>query len=411
MKTLILATDIYTRGGVARHTYTFASAMADLLGPENVHLLALLAYGDPADLPSRFRIFGPVSERLTRAAKVRFALKALALARDKYDLIVCSHLGLVQVAAAISLIYRTPFWVACYGSEAWGPLPLLRYVALSRSNLVLPMSRFTSQKVSQVHNIPNSKMFILPTTIRTDFERMLTLPPRDEEPKASGMKMNRSRLLLSVGSLTKTHAYKGFDTVIRALPVALKRVPEIRYVIVGEGDDRPRLEKLVEEYQIGNRVVFAGSVTDTQLANYYRSCDVFVLPSKTVEENGCWQGEGFGRVYVEAALAGKPVVGSLGGGAAEAVLHGETGILVDPTSIEETARAIIELLENPSAAEQMGQKGRKWAMANFTEEALRRSLGSLLHARLPGRTPIPASKPLPEAPLTPGIHDTIGGLE
>ncbi|MGA2982462.1 MAG: glycosyltransferase family 4 protein [Terriglobia bacterium] len=378
MKILILATDIYTRGGIARHTYTFASTLADLLGPENVHLLALLAYGDPADLPPRFRILGPVSKRLTAAAKARFALKALAVARNKYDLIVCSHLGLVPVAAAIHFVYRTPFWVACYGREAWGPLPLFKRVALRQSNLLLPMSRFTGQKLSEVHKISPPRMFILQTSIPTDLERLLTAPAGAGGLEASVY--NRGRILLSVGSLTSAHAYKGFDTVIRALPAALERVPNIKYVIIGEGDDRPRLEKLVSEYQLGTHVIFAGSVSDEQLAKYYRSCDVFVLPSKTTERNGSWQGEGFGRVYVEAALAGKPVVGSLGGGAAEAVLHGETGILVDPTSVEETASAIITLLENPTAAEQMGQKGRKWAIENFTEDALRKSLGGLLHA-------------------------------
>ena len=142
----------------------------------------------------------------------------------------------------------------------------------------------------------------------------------------------RERTLLSVGSLTRAHAYKGFDTVIRALPLVLKRAPNLRYVIVGEGDDRPRLEKLAAELHLEKSVSFAGSVSDAQLAEYYRCCDAFVLPSKTTKRNGSWEGEGFGRVYVEAALAGKPVVGSRGGGAAEAVVDGETGLLVDPAS-------------------------------------------------------------------------------
>jgi glycosyltransferase involved in cell wall biosynthesis len=378
VKILILATDIYTRGGIARHTYTFASALADLLGPENVHVLALLAYGDPSDLQPRFRLFGPVSERLTAAAKVQFAMKALALARNKYDLIVCGHLSLAPIAAAIRLVYRTPFWVACYGSEAWGPLPVLKRVALRQSELLLPISRFTAEKLSHVHKIPQQRVFILPTTIPNDFVRLLTAPAGAGGSEASFG--NKESVLLSVGSLARAHAYKGFDTVIQALPVALKRVPNIRYVIVGDGDDRPRLEKLAAEHQLENHVTFAGSVSDEQLAKYYRSCDVFVLPSKATVRNGSWEGEGFGRVYVEAALAGKAVVGSFGGGAAEAVLDGKTGLLVEPSSAEQTACAIIQLLENPTVAADMGCEGRKWAMENFTEDALRRSLGGLLHA-------------------------------
>ena len=102
--------------------------------------------------------------------------------------------------------------------------------------------------------------------------------------------------------------------------------------------------------------------------------------SRAAARNGNWEGEGFGRVYVEAALAAKPIVGSLGGGAAEAVLPEKTGLLVEPSSAEQIASAIIRLLESPAAAIEMGQAGRKWARENFTEDALRRSLGGLLRA-------------------------------
>ena len=378
MKILILATDIYTRGGIARHTYTFASALGDLLGPQNVDLLALLGSGHPDDLHPRFRVLTPVSNTLSTASKVRFALKAMALAHNKYNLVVCSHLGLVLVAAAIRLVYGTPFWVACYGIEAWEPLPLLKRTALRQSSLLLPMSRFTSEKLFEVHKIDQAKGIILNTTIPNHFEKLLTLPRTQGESEAS--LGNQERILLSVGSLARSIAYKGFDTVIHALPMILERFPNVRYVIVGEGDDQPRLEKLSAEHQLSSHVTFAGSVSDEELAQYYRSSDVFVLPSRAGARNGSWEGEGFGRVYIEAALAGKPEVGSRGGGAAEAVLHGETGILVDPTSVEETAGAIIELLADRTAAKQMGLKGQKWATENFTEDALRKSLGGLLHS-------------------------------
>jgi glycosyltransferase involved in cell wall biosynthesis len=382
MKVLILATDIYTRGGIARHTYTFASALADLLGPENVDVLALLAYGDPSDLQPQFRVLGPVSDRLTPVAKIRFVMKALALARNGYDLIVCSHLSFALLAAAIRLAYKTPYWVACYGMEAWARLPLFKRVALRQSDLLLPISRFTAQKLSEVNDIPQDRMSIVYTMLPDHLVRLLTAPVALGGSEVGAR--NRERTLLSVGSLERPLAYKGFDTVIRALPVVLARVPDARYAIVGEGDDRPRLEQLTAELELENQVTFAGSVSDAQLAEFYRSCDVFVLPSKVMERNGSWEGEGFGRVYVEAALAGKPVVGSSAGGAAEAVLHGNTGLRVEPSSREQIARAIIQLLENPKVAREMGCAGRKWALENFTQEALRRRLAQLLEPRFGG---------------------------
>ncbi len=81
---------------------------------------------------------------------------------------------------------------------------------------------------------------------------------------------------------------------------------------------------------------------------------------------------------MEAALAGKPVVGSREGGAAEAVLHGETGLLVDPRSQTEVADALITLLENPKLAARMGREGQRWARKNFTESALQNRLREML---------------------------------
>jgi glycosyltransferase involved in cell wall biosynthesis len=372
MRILILATDIYTRGGIARQTYTLASALADLA--ESVEVLALLAYGDPGDVRPRFRVWGPMGAQPTRAAKLLFAGKALALARRHYDLTVCSTPASAPVAAALRAVYGTPYWVVCHGTEVWGPLPWLKRLALRHAALLLPVSRFTAEKLATVHGM--TRLAILHNAIPQEFERLLTAPAG--AAGAEGEAVPGERLLLSVGSLTRAHAYKGFDTVLRALPLARQRVPNLRYVIVGEGDDRARLENLARELGLENCVTFARSVSNAQLAEYYRACDALVLPSKTARRAGAWEGEGFGRVYVEAALAGKPVVGSRQGGAAEAVLDGQTGLLVDPTSVEETARAITALLENPTAATQMGQQGREWARERFTEEALRRELGGLL---------------------------------
>ena len=380
MRVLILATDIYTRGGIARYTFTFASALAELLGPENVHLLALLAYGQPSDLRLHFRVLRPVTDRLTAGAKVKFATKALALARSKYDLIVCSHLSLGPVAMAVRFFYRTPFWVVCHGLEVCARLNLLERVALRQSDRLLPISRFTAAKLSEVHQIPQHRASILHNAIPRDFQGMLTAPPRTEGQEASVR--NNERTLLSVGSLASVDAYKGFDTVIRALPIVLHEVPNTRCVIVGDGDDRPRLEKLTANLQLASHVTLAGSVSDQQLAEYYRTCDVFVLPGKATPTDGSWAGEGFGRVYVEAALAGKPVVGSFGGGAAEAVLDRKTGFLVEPSSAEQTAIAIVQLLQNPTVATQMGEAGQQWAVENFTVETLRRRLVELLQLGL-----------------------------
>ena len=116
---------------------------------------------------------------------------------------------------------------------------------------------------------------------------------------------------------------------------------------------------------MADRVTFRGEVSDAELAALYRSCEVFVMPSGTQPANGSPVGEGFGRVYVEAALAGKPVVGSCLGGVAEAVSHGKTGFLVGPGSVDEAARAVTTLLSDAELAASMGGGGAQLGAGEF----------------------------------------------
>ena len=129
---------------------------------------------------------------------------------------------------------------------------------------------------------------------------------------------------------------------------------------------------------VADNVTFTGEVSDDELAELYRKCYAFVLPSRGQARVGVIGGEGFGRVYVEAALAGKPVIGSQSGGASEAVLQGKTGFVVNPDSTEEVAQALLTIVENPELAARMGSEGRTWALDTFSEEALSRSLKELL---------------------------------
>ena len=92
------------------------------------------------------------------------------------------------------------------------------------------------------------------------------------------------------------------------MPAVLGEVPDASYVIVGEGDDRDRLENLARETGVRDSVVFTGWVDEDELPAYYSSCDVFAMPSRVEKRNGRWTGEGFGIAYIEAAAFGKPVV-------------------------------------------------------------------------------------------------------
>ena len=378
MRVLILATDIFTRGGIARYTSTLASSLGGMLGPANVDVLCFFDWGNPEVVPSEFHVTGMVSSRGRAGvlSRLKFMFKAAAAGARGYDLVVANHVALAPVAALMKLAFRTPYWVACHSVEIWWGTSGLRHAALKNADLILPVSRYTADVVQKMDGIESSRVKVVYNAIPDSFANLLASEQKPGDVVRS-LKL-AGPLLLSVCTLVRGNEFKGVDTVIRALRTILAKHPDLQYVVVGEGEIRPSLERLAVETGVAQNVAFLGEIPDSDLAELYRRCDVFALPSRGQEQRGEVGGEGFGRVYVEAALAGKPVVGSLSGGASEAVIHGKTGLLVNPASSEDVAQAVLAILDSPELAASMGFAGRRWSIDTFSEAALSKSLAELL---------------------------------
>jgi phosphatidyl-myo-inositol dimannoside synthase len=136
------------------------------------------------------------------------------------------------------------------------------------------------------------------------------------------------------------------------------------YFIVGDGRYRQTLETLVGQAGVGDSVVLTGEVRDVSLQQIYALCDLFVMPSR--EQLDQCDVEGFGMVYLEANACGKAVIGGRSGGIADAIIDGQTGLLVDPHSPEAIAEALDRLLSNQTLASHMGAQGRARIIREFT---------------------------------------------
>ncbi|SJZ65441.1 phosphatidylinositol alpha-1,6-mannosyltransferase [Marinactinospora thermotolerans DSM 45154] len=169
---------------------------------------------------------------------------------------------------------------------------------------------------------------------------------------------------------------KGQDTLLRAWPRVLAEVPEAALLIVGGGPYRSRLERLAQELGVDRSVRFTGSVPWEELPAHYDAGDVFAMPCRT--RNGGLDVEGLGIVYLEASATGLPVVAGDSGGAPDAVEEGETGHVVDGTRPGPTARAVVRLLRDPSAAREMGERGRAWVEKEWSWDRAAARLGELL---------------------------------
>jgi len=161
-----------------------------------------------------------------------------------------------------------------------------------------------------------------------------------------------SRVVLTVSRLASN---KGHARVIEALPSLRARFPDLVYVVVGEGAERPALEKLAAARGVAAAVRFEGLVDDVRA--WYAASDVFAMVSGRAGAQKA--GEGFGIAYAEAGAAGVPVVASASGGGSEVVVDGETGRLVEPGDARALEVALAELLADPEAARRLGEAARR----------------------------------------------------
>jgi phosphatidylinositol alpha-1,6-mannosyltransferase len=180
-------------------------------------------------------------------------------------------------------------------------------------------------------------------------------------------------LALTVGRLQRR---KGHDLVLEALAGIDRREPSIRYVIVGDGEERERLEAMVERLQISGSVQFAGAVPADELPVYYAAADIFVHPNRVDGADV----EGFGIVFLEAGAAGLPVIAGDSGGVPEAVADGETGFLVSGTSVDQLRDTLTRLARSSDLRRTLGAAGRARVERHFSWEQAASRVTAIHHA-------------------------------
>src|SRR5579872_4180578 len=365
MKILILATRYLGLGGAEAYTRMFAEAAA--ASGAQVEVLSFLG-GDVPDRGSAVRYLGHAASRSTAPAQARFVADVLRRGRG-YDLFVCSHVAVAPIGLILHRLFGTPYVVFAHGIEVWGSLGPRRRVALRRAARVVAVSRFTARALVREHGVAEDRVVVIyPAVDPAMLRRALEEP--DAPPSHTGV------TLLTVARLSAQERYKGCDAVIAALPDVIAAAGPVRYAIVGDGDDRPRLEVVARDRGVADAVRFAGRVPADGLAAWYRDCDVFVMPSVAELRPGGWAGEGFGIVYLEAAAFRRPVIAGAGGGAPEAVQDGTTGVVVDGRDVRAVAAAIAGLARDAALRARMGDAGRRWVLERFTFDRLREQVGA-----------------------------------
>ena len=346
MRIFALLTDGFgASGGIARYNQDLVTALAQ--SDRISQVVVLPRFGSSAAAtPSNVQLLPPSAGR---AAWIGHALNVTA--RQRFDVIFCGHLNAVPLAAAVARIQKKPLWLQVHGIEAWQPAGPLHRRALAKTALVTSVSRYTRRRLLDWANLPFDQVRVLPNTIAADYTPRA---PRDD--LIARHNLGGKRVILTVGRLSAGEQYKGHDRVIAALPDVVARVSNAVYVIVGSGEDRPRLEKLAQEAGISDHVMFAGQVSNDELPDYFALAHVFAMPST---------GEGFGIVFLEAAASGLAVIGGNRDGSVDALAEGCIGRLIDPASRAEIVEALADALEGRNLADPF--EVQRFAFTNFAK--------------------------------------------
>jgi phosphatidylinositol alpha-1,6-mannosyltransferase len=362
-------------GGVAQYNRDFLSALAASGAAGEIEILPREA-GAGAATPAGIVQHAPIRGRAAYAAG------AIArVLRRPADIVFCGHLYMAPLAAAVARLARAKLIVQTHGVEAWRRPSAAQRAAVERADLVLCVSRRTRAEVLGWAAIEPERLVVLPDTVGEAFT------PGDGAALRRAWGLDGRVVLLTVGRMDGRERYKGHDRVIAAMPELLRRGLDAVYVVIGEGDDRPRLEALAAQAGVSDRVRFMGAADQETLIEACRMADLFVMPSL---------GEGFGIAYLEAMACGCRAVGFDAGGARDALGDGELGVIATPATLAEDLAAALSR-PGPAAQDLSARVQAKFGKAVFAAE-LGRIFDRLSRGDLAGEAALDAPSAHPYAP-------------
>jgi len=324
MRILLLCTDAFGGyGGIALFNRELMRALSE--HPRLEELVVL-----PRLIPNPIEPLPPKTRFVEAAARNEAAYVAQLLGtirREKFDLVICGHVNLLPLARMAT---KHPLLIT-HGIEAWKPLrDRVSNRVVKHCRGVVSVSDLTRVRFLDWSRY-EGPTFVLPNAVRLDQygirEKNRTLIER--------FGLGGKRVVLTVGRLSVSERYKGFDEVIEVMPELVAEFPDLVYVIAGGGNDAPRLARKSVEHGVEQQVIFTGLFDEAMKADLYNLADVYAMPSR---------GEGFGFVFLEAMASGVPTIASKHDGGREALLHGKLGMLVDPSNAAGIRTAIANAL-------------------------------------------------------------------
>jgi phosphatidyl-myo-inositol dimannoside synthase len=325
--------EIFEReGGIQSYVQDIFGSYGSLSDLPIAHVFLLRDRQDCANpFRSDFR-FHYFKHRSAQVGRLKMAIALLIqILKTRPQHIFCGHVNLAPLVHLLCKPFAIPYTVMVHGKEVWEPLPATTRNALQQADEIWAVSRYSRDRAAQSNQLDVNKMRLMPCAV--DGDRFT--PGEQSAAWVERYGLTEAKVLVTVARLWSGDIYKGVDVTIRALGAIAQAVPNVKYLVIGRGDDQPRLAQLAADLGVGDRVVFAGFVPTAELADHYRLADAYVMPSQ----------EGFGIVYLEAMACGVPVLAGDADGSADPLQNGQLGWQVPHRDPAAVAAACIEMLQ------------------------------------------------------------------
>lgn len=281
--------------------------------------------------------------------------------KDRVDYVLVGNiLPLGTAAALISLIQSLKFGVFLHGLDwtyavrnQW-KRKLVKFI-IRRSDRIICANSYVAEQVADFYPQESEKIVVINPGVSSPAPLISSeeIKKLDEQ-----YHLYDQTVLLSLGRLVKR---KGVDLVIKALAsLPLKEQENLLYFIAGQGPDEAYLKQLVPA-ALKEKIIFLGALEDKDKWLWLHRADIFLMPARNIEGDF----EGFGIVYLEANLSGRPVIAGRAGGVTDAVIDGQTGLLVDPENEADLSQAILRLVADTNLRNRLGRQGRDRAIKEF----------------------------------------------
>ncbi len=367
-KTLIITLEYPPQiGGIA----TFCHQLAQALDPAKTVMLAPAMKEDKEwDAANvgytiiRKNLFYP-KFIWPRWLKIFFIVRKI-VKQHGIELIMLHHvLPVGYIGLLMKKFLGVPYLIFSHGTDI---------VAATRTGWKKKMATMVVKKSEQVifnsNNLKQRLLRVLPqfqevSTVMypcPDADFFIPAPEADIQKLRDELALEGKQVILSIGRIAEG---KGFPHMVRILPKILEKSPHLVWVIIGDGEKRDEMYEEIHKYNLQNVVRYVGMIPHEEIKKYYYLADVFAL--FTHPDDG--KEEGLGLVFLEAAACGLPVVAGRSGGVVEAVLHAQTGLVIDIyQNLPAAGEAVVQILNNKDFAQRLGQAGQERIKSTFVWE-------------------------------------------